>query len=179
MKYCWVLQSRKKHGEKWNNLCHLKTKSCWNRSLTTMIRLICNYKNKKCKTQSLCFINFCSKCSCVLHTTLRRYDTIKTCPWNFLNFPELFIIGKYVKIKFKNWASPCYLRYSMDQYIKNITKIKQKSLFLFTFLPSFFMAFLVQKLIYTINIWFNFVLGSFFKQNHLLNLIILGGYAKR
>ena len=47
-----------------------------------------------------------------------------------------------------------------------------------TFLASFSMAFLMQKLIYTINIWFNVVLGSFFKQDHLLNLIILGGYAK-
>ena len=36
------------------------------------------------------------------------------------------------------------------------------------------MTFLVQKLIYTINIWFNFVPGSFFEQDHLLNLIILG-----
>ena len=34
--------------------------------------------------------------------------------------------------------------------------------FLFTLLVSFFMAFLAQKLIYTINIWFNFVPGSFF-----------------
>ena len=30
------------------------------------------------------------------------------------------------------------------------------------------MAFLAQKLINTVNIWFNFVLGSFFKQDHLL-----------
>ena len=52
-------------------------------------------------------------------------------------------------------------------------------LFLFIFLVSFFIAFLAQKLIYTINIWFNFVLGSFFEQDHLLNLFILGVYAKR
>ena len=38
---------------------------------------------------------------------------------------------------------------------------------------------LAQKLIYTINIWFNFDLDSFYKQDHLLNVIILGGYAKR
>ena len=31
------------------------------------------------------------------------------------------------------------------------------------------MAFLVQKLIYTINISLNFVSGSFFEQDHLLN----------
>ena len=41
------------------------------------------------------------------------------------------------------------------------------------------MAFLAQNLIYTINIWFNFVLNSFLKQDHLLNLIILAGYVKR
>ena len=50
---------------------------------------------------------------------------------------------------------------------------------MFTFLVSFFMAFLAQKLIYTINIWFNFVFGLFVEQDHLLNLFILGIYAKR
>ena len=35
------------------------------------------------------------------------------------------------------------------------------------------MAFLMQKPIYTINIWYNFVPDSFFEQD-LLNLIILG-----
>ena len=57
--------------------------------------------------------------------------------------------------------------------------MKQKVLFLFTFLASFLMAFLEQKLIYIINIWFNFVLGSFFKQDHILNLTFLGGHAKK
>ena len=96
-----------------------------------------------------------------------------------LTFPELFIIEKYVKIRFKNRGSPCYFLSSRGQKIKNITKIEQKRLFLFTFLVSFFMAFLAQKLIYTINIWFNFVFGSFFQQDHLLNLFISGVYAKR
>ena len=35
------------------------------------------------------------------------------------------------------------------------------------------MAFLAQKLIYTINIWFNFVFGSFFEQDYPLKLFIL------
>ena len=69
-----------------------------------------------------------------------------------LNFPELFIIGKYAKIRFKRRGSPCYFLSSGGQKIKNITKIEQKRLFLFTFLVSLFMAFLAQKLIYTINI---------------------------
>ena len=96
-----------------------------------------------------------------------------------LNFPELFIIGKYIKIKFKNRASPYYFLSSRGQKIENTTKIEPKQLFLFKFLVSFFMACLAQKLIYTINIWFNFVLGSFFEQEHLLSLLISGVYAKR
>ena len=35
---------------------------------------------------------------------LRRYDTIKIS----LYFPELLIIGKYEKIRFKDRGSPCY-----------------------------------------------------------------------
>ena len=46
--------------------------------------------------------------------------------------------------------------------MKNITKIEHMSMFLFTLLVSFFIAFLAQKLIYAINKWFNFVPGSFF-----------------
>ena len=69
-----------------------------------------------------------------------------------LNFPELFIKGKYVKIRFKNRRSPYYFLSSRGQKIKNITKIEQKMLFLFIFLVSFFMAFLAQKLNYTVNI---------------------------
>ena len=110
---------------------------------------------------------------------LRRYDTIKTCRWNFFKFFWIVHYRKIVKIRFKNRESPCYFLSSRGQKIKNITKIEQKRLFLFTFLVSFFMAFLAQKLIYTINIWFNFVFGSFFEQDHLLNLFISGVYAKR
>ena len=35
------------------------------------------------------------------------------------------------------------------------------------------MAFFVQNLIYTVNIWINFVFGSYFEQDHQLNLIII------
>ena len=41
------------------------------------------------------------------------------------------------------------------------------------------MVFLKQRLIYTIHVWFNLVFGSFFEQDHLLNLIIWEVYAKR
>ena len=76
-------------------------------------------------------------------------------------------------------GSPCYFLSSRGQKIKNITKIEQKRLFLFTFLVSFFMALLAQKMIYTINTWFNFVLGSFFEQDHPSNLFISEIYANR
>ena len=85
---------------------------------------------------------------------------------------------KYVRIRFKNRVSSCYFLSSRGQKIKNITKIEHTRLFLFTFWGFIFMAFLSQKLIYTINIWFNFVPGSCFRKDHLLNLIILGVYAK-
>ena len=97
-----------------------------------------------------------------------------------LNFSELFITEKYVKIRFNNMGSPCYFVSSRGQKIKNTTKVERTRLFLFiTFLFSFFMAFLVQKLIYTINIRFDFVFSWFFEQDHLLNLIALGVYVKR
>ena len=69
-----------------------------------------------------------------------------------LNFRELFIIEKYVKIRFKNKGSPCCFMSSSGQNTKNIKKIEKKRLFLFAFLVSLFMEFLAQKLICTINI---------------------------
>ena len=50
----------------------------------------------------------------------------------------MFIIGKYVKIRFKNRV-PTYYFLEVKK-IKNITTIEQKRLFLFTFFVSFFMA---------------------------------------
>ena len=52
-------------------------------------------------------------------------------------------------------------------------------MFLFIFLVSFLLAFLAQKRIYTIKIRFKFVFGSFFEQDHLLNLFVSGVYAKK
>ena len=108
-----------------------------------------------------------------------QYDTMKLAHEISLNFHQLFIIEKNVKAKFKNWGSTCYFLSSRCQKIKNITKIEHTRLFLFTFLVSFFKVLLAQKLIYTINIRFNFLPGSFSEQDHLLNLIILGVYAIR
>ena len=60
--------------------------------------------------------------------------------------------------------------------IKNITKIEQKRLLLFTFLVSFFTAFLAQKLIYATNIYLTLSLADFLNK---INVLILGFYAKR
>ena len=40
--------------------------------------------------------------------TLRRYGTIKLTDEISLNFSELFIIEKYVKIRFRSRGPPCY-----------------------------------------------------------------------
>ena len=79
----------------------------------------------------------------------------------------------------KNRDLSCYFLSCRGQKIKDVTKIEQKGLFLFTVLVLFFVAFLEQKLIYAVSIWFNFVFGSSFEQNHLLNLISLADYAIR
>ena len=107
-----------------------------------------------------------------------RYGIIKTCRWDFFNFSIVIFIGKYLKIRFKNSVSPRYFFSSAGLKIKNITKIEQKAQFLFIFLVSIFMTFLAHKLTYTIIRWFSFVFGLFFKQHHLLNLIILEVYVK-
>ena len=64
-----------------------------------------------------------------------------------INFTELFIITKYVKIRFKNWGWLCYFQSCRGQKVKKMTQIEHTRLFLLTFLDSFFMAFLAQKII--------------------------------
>ena len=117
-------------------------------------------------------------------TAVFIYSTTPVFQWKLvdeisLRFLVLFIIGKYVKVRFKSRGSPYYFLSSRGQKIKNITQIKQKRLLLFTVLVLCFMIFLAKKLIYTTNIWFNFVFGSFYEQEHLLNIYTFGVYAKR
>ena len=85
-----------------------------------------------------------------------------------LNFPELFIIGKYVKIGFKNWS--CYAIFLVLEVkrSKTLQKLNIGDCFCLHSWFHFFMTFLAQKLIYTIN----------FEQGNKLNLIILGVHAK-
>ena len=61
--------------------------------------------------------------------------------WQFvdkisLNFPELFMIGKYVKIRFKNRESPCHFlgskRPKDQKYYKNWTRET-----VFVYIPGF------------------------------------------
>ena len=98
----------------------------------------------------------------------KPYDEIS---WSLL---PLFIIEKYEETRFKNSCLPCYFLSSWGQKIKNITKLEQTRLFLFTFLVTIFILFLEQKLIYTINIGFKFVFGLFlewdFLQKHDLHV---------
>ena len=60
--------------------------------------------------------------------------------------------------------------------VKNWTK---ETVFVCIFGLIFLWRFSHKKLIYTINIWFNLVFGSFFEQDHLVTVFILGVYAKR
>ena len=54
--------------------------------------------------------------------------------------------------------------FSRDEKIKNITKVEQKRLSLFTFLISLFMAFLAQKLTCPINTYLTLCLANFLKK---------------
>ena len=67
------------------------------------------------------------------------------------------------------------IRSKNKKYYKNWTK---ETIFV-TFLVSFFMAFLAQKLIYTVNINLILCLAHFLNKIILLNLFILRVYAKR
>ena len=55
--------------------------------------------------------------------------------------------------------------FSLGQKIQHIKKFEQNRLFFFTFLISFFMAFLAQKLTYTIDIYSTFCLAQFLIEN--------------
>ena len=55
--------------------------------------------------------------------------------------------------------------FSLGQKIQHIRKFEQNRLFFFTFLISFFMAFLAQKLTYTIDIYSTLCLAQFLIEN--------------
>ena len=55
--------------------------------------------------------------------------------------------------------------FSLGQTIQHIKKFEQNRLLFFTFLISFFMAFLAQKLTYTIDIYLTLCLAQFLIEN--------------
>ena len=96
-----------------------------------------------------------------------------------LNFRELFIVGKYEKIRSKNRGSPhCFLS-SRAQKIKNIIKIEKKEIIFVCILGFTFYDVSHAKTDLHNKYMFNVVLGPYFEEDHLLNSIILGVYAKR
>ena len=87
----------------------------------------------------------------------------------------MFIIEKYAKIRFKNRGPPCYF---LDVKISKILqKVEQKA---FVYLLDFIFHGLSRARTDLHNEYmFNFVSGSFFEQDRLLNFFNLEVYAKR
>ena len=105
----------------------------------------------------------------------RWYDTIKTCRWNSFNFSWVVYYKKYVKIRFKNRGPPCY--FLEVKRSKILQKLNKRDYF-YNILGFIFFVSRAKTDLHSKYI-FNFVCGSFFKQDHLLNLFILRVYAKR
>ena len=108
---------------------------------------------------------------------LRRYDIIKTCQWNFFKFSWIVHYRKICKNQV--WKRGHHaIFWALDVKTSKISpKLNKRDCFCLRFCFHFLWSF-AQKLIYT-NIWFNFVFGLFFEQDHPLNLFVLGVYAKR
>ena len=108
---------------------------------------------------------------CKKTTTIKRKTNYIKEVWYNKNFPikclQIFSSVSYRKIcknqNLKTGGHHAIFSILVVKELKTITTLEQKWLFLFTFLFLFFTKFLMQKLIYKINIWFNFVFGSFFE----------------
>ena len=88
----------------------------------------------------------------------------------------MFIIAKYIKIKFKNRRPPCYfLGVKRSKLLQKLTKRD----YFCNFLGFIFCGVSRAKTDLHSKYIIIFVFGSFFEQDHLLNLLILGVYAKR
>ena len=107
---------------------------------------------------------------------LRRYDTIKTFRWNFSWAVHYREICKHQVLKLG--VTMLFSEFWMSKDQKYYRNWAYETVFVYI-LGFIFQVLLVQKLIYALNIWFNFMPGSFFKQDHLLNVLILRFYAKR
>ena len=93
-----------------------------------------------------------------------------------LTFPELFIIKKYLKTRFKNRRPLCYILEVKRSKI--LQQLNQRD-YCCNILGFIFYVDSCAKTDLHSKYLFNFVFGSFFEQDHLLNLFILRVYAKR
>ena len=88
----------------------------------------------------------------------------------------MFIIEKYVKIGLKNRGRPCY--FLEVRRSKILLKLNKRDCFC-NILGLVFYGVSHAKTDLRIKYIFNFLFGSFFEQDHLLNLFILGVYSQR
>ena len=88
----------------------------------------------------------------------------------------LFIIGKYVKIRFKNRGSACY--FLEVRRSKTLQKLNKETVLAYILGFVFYGVSRAKTDLHNKYI-VNFKFGWFFEQDHLLNLFILGVYAKR
>ena len=86
------------------------------------------------------------------------------------------ITEKYLKIRFKNRGPPCYFLEAKRSKI--LQKLNKRDYFS-NILGFIFYGVSHAKPDLSSKYIFNFVFGSFFEQDHLLNLLILGVYAQR
>ena len=101
---------------------------------------------------------------------LRRYDTIKICRWNFFKFSWV----AYHRKTFKKSG----LRIGSHHVIFSVLEVKRSKILqkfnkrdCFCYIETLTFLWL---LIYDLTLS-----GSFFKQDYVLNIIVLGVYAKR
>ena len=105
--------------------------------------------------------------------TLRRCDTIKTYQKNFFKFSWVFHYREICKNQGTN------KQFSRGQKIKILQKFNNRDWFCLHSCFHFYGASRGKTDVHNKYGIFNFVFGSFFEQDHLLNLFILGVYAKR
>ena len=88
----------------------------------------------------------------------------------------MFIVEKYVKIRFRNRIPPCYfLEFKRWKILQNLNKWDC----FYNILSLIYYGFSRAKTDLQSKCTFKFVFGIFFEQGHLLDSFILGVYAQR
>ena len=116
--------------------------------------------------------------SLLIITFFYTLNNIKTCRWNFFKLSWLVHYRKICKTRFKNRGYHAIFSVLEANISKILQKLNKTDCFCLHSWFHFLWSFFAQKLTDTINIWFNFVVCSIFEQDHLLNFIILGDYAR-